>query len=231
VLAESPPEEEVPLEANGTEASSESAESDQEDHPLLADGWNLGYDNFYQLILHQDSKAEDFDLAVPEEAMRLGLWRGRKVVSLEEWFNEEALEKLDGIRLELVASMKAGKQEIRPEWIAGEKAMEFLHLDPDLGAEVERCIHQACDAAKKEDRRAMDRAGICLDRVGRALRERNDKCLQELLKRLDMGDLSDPWWAWTAKRVFLGQMRIYLRVTRELSVLLRIREHLAAMKG
>jgi hypothetical protein len=46
-----------------------SAESDQEDHPFLEYGWNLNYDNFYQLILHQDSKAKDFDLAVPEEAM------------------------------------------------------------------------------------------------------------------------------------------------------------------
>jgi hypothetical protein len=150
----------------------DSAGSDQEDHPLLADGWNLSYDNFYQLILHKDSKAEDFDLAVPEEAMRLGLWKGREVVSLEEWFNEEALEKLDGIRLELIASMKAGKQEIRPGWIAGEKAMEFLHLEPDLGTEIEECIHQACDAIKKEDRKAMDSAGGRLDRLGRALNER-----------------------------------------------------------
>ena len=132
------------------------------------------------------------------------------------------MEELEGIQLELKASMKTGDQVKRPGWKVGRKAMELL-LEPKLMMDTRGYIGQAL-GVDKNDKNEVRRMFGSLDRAGRAVKKRCDEVWPELAKKLTTDDFSDPWAAWMAKKLFLSNMRVYLAMK-------RIGERLAAFKG
>ena len=108
--------------------------------------WDDICDDFYHQILPEGSQAGNFDLTIPEEAMTLGLWGGQKVVSLEKWFNKEALDKLAEVRRGLKADAKAkNPMKYRNESNVRKSNLEFLCIPNGFADEIQARVEKAAD--------------------------------------------------------------------------------------
>jgi len=116
------------------------------------------YDDFYHQILPEGSQARNFDLTIPKEAIDLSLWGGQKVVSLEQWFSKEAMDKLNGIHSGLKAEMKAKNiRKYRKEWDLWVTQLEFLRLPSKFVIELQNGIDEAADFVGKPRARSWKR--------------------------------------------------------------------------
>ena len=187
--------------------------------------WDSMYDDFYHQILPEGSQARNFDLTIPKEAIDLSLWGGQKVVSLEQWFSKEAMDKLNGIHSGLKAEMKAKNiRKYRKEWDLWVTQLEFLRLPSKFVIEVQNGIDEAADFVGKPMARSLKRIREGLSCIEGKLKKLCGELWKEMKKRLSWPAFGDPWMALKAKKMLLAYMHNYL-------LMKKYGEYMDAMKG
>ena len=157
--------------------------------------------------------------------MTLGLWGGQKVVSLEKWFNKEALDKLAEVRRGLKADAKAkNPRKYRNESNVRKSNLEFLCIPNRFADEIQARIEKAADIVLGQVNKGLKRFRKGLSRTEGKLREKCNKLWKELRTRLSLPPFSNPWTAWKAKKTLLTYMHNYL-------LMKQYGEYLAAMEG
>ena len=187
--------------------------------------WDSMYDDFYHQILPEGSQARNFDLTIPKEAIDLSLWGGQKVVSLEQWFNKEAMEKLNEIYSGLKADMKAKNiRKYRTESEKERMKLEFLCLPDEFAIEIQKRVDEAADFVAKPMARSLGRFREGLNSTKVKLRNQCGEWWKELKERLSWQGFGDPWMALKAKKMLLVYMHNYL-------LMKKYGEYMDAMKG